>query len=96
MRKNDIIKAISQDIGCTKLIAGLVLDSAINIIKREVSEGNTITLRGFVTVKPVLRKPKIGRSPTENKVVKIPAQYVPVFKPYDEFRILVKNKLKPL
>jgi integration host factor subunit beta len=66
----------------------LILDAMCN----ELTKGGRIEIRGFGAFALNYRPPRIGRNPKSGKPVKVPAKYVPHFKPGKELRERVTSK----
>ena len=49
-------------------------------------EGKRVEVRGFGSLGLHYRPPRIGRNPKSGAIVKVPAKYVPHFKPGKELR----------
>ena len=54
--------------------------------------GRRIEIRGFGAFKLAYHAPRIARNPKSGKVIKVPAKYVPHFKPGKEFENEQKQK----
>jgi len=63
-------------------------------IKQNMVKGENIYLREFGTFLLKKRAEKTGRNITKGTSVKIPAHYIPAFKPAKEFTGEVKAKVK--
>jgi len=55
--------------------------------------GRRIEIRGFGAFKLAYHAPRIARNPKSGKVIKVPAKYVPHFKPGKELRERAKTKV---
>ena len=60
-------------------------------IKKCMSNGENVYLRGFGTFELKARKEKVARNITRRSTVIVPAHSVPVFKPAKEFKSVVEN-----
>jgi len=63
-------------------------------IKQNMVKGENIYLREFGTFLLKKRAEKTGRNITKGTSVKIPAHFIPAFKPSKEFATVVKLKVK--
>jgi DNA-binding protein HU-beta len=61
------------------------LEAAIEKIIKSVCKDDPVTLRGFGTFRPVLRKKKLARDISRKTTVEIPERYVVKFVPSDDF-----------
>ena len=90
MNKAQLIEAVSKNTKMTKVDAELVLNTAIDTIKKTIRKGEDVTLIGFGTFTRTKRKARMGRNPQTGKEIKIPAMTVPKFRPGREFKDAVK------
>jgi DNA-binding protein HU-beta len=74
----------------TKVDAEMVLNTALDTIKKSVKKGEDVTLIGFGSFTRSKRKARAGRNPQTGKEIKIPAMTVPKFRPGREFKDAVK------
>ena len=84
MIKLDIISAVVTRTGLTKTKAEVAVETVFESMKRALSKGDRIELRGFgvFNVKP--RKTGIGRNPRTGEEVSIPPGKAVRFKPGKE------------
>jgi DNA-binding protein HU-beta len=94
MRKVEIINEIAAQTGIEKPAVTTTVESLMSTIKRTMINGENVYLRGFGTFLLKKRAEKTGRNISKGTSVKIPAHYVPVFKPCKEFADAVKEKVK--
>jgi DNA-binding protein HU-beta len=80
MNKAELIEAIAVEAELTKADAARALDAAIEVIKKNLKKGNTITLVGFGTFEVRKRGARTGRNPRTGETIKIKASKVPAFK----------------
>jgi len=80
MNKAELIEAIAGEAELTKADAARALDAAIEVIKKNLKKGNTITLVGFGTFEVRKRGARTGRNPRTGETIKIKASKVPAFK----------------
>ena len=81
MNKSELTAEAAQAAGISKKDAERVLNAALDIIVRELSQGNHVQLSGFGTFEVRDREPRVGRNPVTRQAVQIPAARVPSFKP---------------
>jgi DNA-binding protein HU-beta len=94
MTKADIINEITASTGIDKPAVTVTVESLMEVIRNSMVNGENIYLRGFGTFLLKKRAEKTGRNITKGTSVKIPAHYVPAFKPAKEFVGAVKSKVK--
>ena len=90
MNKAQLIEAVAKSANLTKVDAELVLNTALDTIKKSVKKGEDVTLIGFGTFTKSKRKARTGRNPQTGKEIKIPAMTVPKFRPGREFKDTVR------
>jgi DNA-binding protein HU-beta len=73
MNKAQLIEAVAKNAKVTKVDAELVLNTALDTIKKSVKKGEDVTLIGFGTFTKSKRKARTGRNPQTGKEIKIPA-----------------------
>ncbi len=94
MTKADLVEEVAEAIGpgVTKKDCALVVDGFLNAVKKALSHGENIEIRGFGTFKVRKRKSRMARNPRTGESVKVPARHVPVFKPSRQLRNNVARK----
>lgn len=88
MIKLDIINKVVEHTGVTKTKAEIAVETVFESMKRALTKGDRIELRGFgvFNVKP--RKTGIGRNPRTGAEVSIPPGKAVRFKPGKELQSL--------
>ena len=81
MNKTELVAAIANDSGLTKVQAQKALDAAIDAISGAMASGDSVTLIGFGTFKVSERAERMGRNPQTGKEMKIAASKLPRFVP---------------
>jgi integration host factor subunit beta len=83
MTKADLVEQVAEAIGpgITKKDCALVVDGFLNAVKRALTNGEHIEIRGFGTFKVRRRKSRMARNPRTGDAVRVPSRSVPVFKP---------------
>jgi DNA-binding protein HU-beta len=94
MTKAEIINQIVAQTGIEKPAVTIAVEAIMDTIKQTMVKGESIYLRGFGTFLLKKRAEKTGRNITKRTSVKIPAHFVPAFKPCKEFAGAVKTKVK--
>lgn len=90
MIKAQLVAEIASKTGYRRAEVSDILSAAGEIIQDKLAEGDVVSLRGFGTFVPKLRKEKIARNISQKSTVVIPERRVPYFRPAAEF----SNKLK--
>ena len=94
MTKSDIINQIVAQTGIEKPTVTVAVEAIMESIKQNMVKGENIYLREFGTFLLKKRAEKTGRNITKGTSMKIPAHYIPAFKPAKEFAGEVKAKVK--
>ena len=90
MNKAELIEAIAKDTKTTKAQTERMLESTIECIKKSVKKGDDVKLVGFGTFAKTKRKARQGRNPQTGRAIKIPAAWVPKFRPGSDFKNYVR------
>ncbi|MGC2047724.1 MAG: integration host factor subunit beta [Gallionella sp.] len=64
----------------------------IDALSKTLSNGGRVEVRGFGSFSLSYRPPRTGRNPKNGALVKVPAKYVPYFKPGKALRERVCNR----
>lgn len=72
MTKKDIIKAIARNHSLTNAQAQSIVDDVIGIITDAVADGDSVTITGFGTFKPVTHAPKSCINPRTGEHMELP------------------------
>jgi DNA-binding protein HU-beta len=94
MTKAELVSAIAQRTGIEKATVLGTIEEFMSVMKETMSKGENVYLRGFGSFILKRRAEKIGRNITKNTSIKIPAHYIPAFKPARPFSNEVKKKVK--
>lgn len=81
MNKAELINAIAENSGLTKVDAKKALDSFIAITSKAMNENDKISLVGFGTFAVTTRNARKGHNPQTGKAIDIPEKKVVRFKP---------------
>ena len=90
MNKGELISAIAQASGLTKVASKKALDATIKSISDVLAKGDKVTLVGFGTFSVAQRAARTGINPSTKKAIKIPAKKVAKFKAGAELAKVVK------
>jgi len=91
MRKVDLINQISEKTGIPKVDVLVTLETMFKEVKKSLSVGENIYIRGFGSFITKKRAAKIGRNIKKNIAVEIPEHFIPAFKPAKEFMQEIKS-----
>ena len=81
MNKVELINAVAEKAGMTKVDARKAIDAVMDVTKNELKKGAKIVLVGFGTMSVNDRPARQGRNPRTGKTIKIAAKKVVRFKP---------------
>ena len=81
MNKLELIDAVAEKAGMTKVDARKAIDAILDVTKAELKKDGKIALVGFGTMGVTKRPARQGRNPRTGKTIKIPAKKVVRFKP---------------
>ncbi|MFA6820308.1 MAG: HU family DNA-binding protein [Bacteroidaceae bacterium] len=80
MNKTELVNAIAEKAGLTKIDAKKALDATIAAITESVKKDDKVALVGFGTFAVVKRAARNGINPATKKAIKIPAKNTLKFK----------------
>lgn len=81
MNKAELIAAVAEDAGISKVQANAAIDSFTEAVQKTLKKGDKVTLVGFGTFSVSKRKARKGRNPKTGEAIKIKAKKVARFKP---------------
>ena len=91
MNKADFVAAVAANAELSKTDAANAIDAVIEVIKKALKSGDTVSLVGFGTFEVRDRAARKGRNPQTGDEIQIPATKVPAFKPGKGLKDAVKN-----
>lgn len=96
MNKTQLIAAIADDLEWDKSEAKAALESFEKIVVKSCSQGDPVTLTGFVKFARQDRKARQGRNPATGESIQIPAKSVPKATALKGFKdAVMENAPKP-
>lgn len=97
MNKQELVTALCQKSSLSEKKVRAVLDSFIETVREEVSNGETVTIREFGAFSMFLRKEKNGVNPSTGEKILYPPKFIPKFKASKLFKETVgKNPVVSL
>ena len=81
MNKVELINAVAEKAGMTKVDARKAVDAMIDVAKNELKKDGKIVLVGFGTLGVIERPARQGRNPRTGKNIEIASKKVVKFKP---------------
>lgn len=82
MNRVELVGALAQRTGMTKVDAAIAVGELFQIILKALMEGEKVRIDDFGTFEVKDRAPRVGRNPRANVPVSIPARRVPSFTPH--------------
>ncbi len=93
MNKGELVDKVSSEAGVTKKTADEVLTAVLDAIVETVAAGEKVTLVGFGSFEPRLRKARDGRNPKTTETMTIPETVVPAFAAGKQFKKKVSDNI---
>ena len=94
MTKAEVITAISEKTGLDKTDVSTTVEAFFNTIKKTMSDGENIYVRGFGSFVNKKRARKVARNISKNTAIIIEEHYIPSFKPSKVFSEKIKTSSK--
>jgi DNA-binding protein HU-beta len=91
LNKAELVDAIASEANLSKTDAENALNAFINTIQNAVSAGDKVTLPGFGTYAPTLRKARMGMDPRTREPVQIPERKSAKFSVGSKFKAQVAS-----
>ncbi len=95
MTKAEIVAKIADKTGLDKKDVLAVVEHFVDEVKNSLASNENVYLRGFGSFINKYRAEKVGRNISKNTSIKIPAHYIPAFKPSKTFVNKIKENVKP-
>ncbi|WP_420837018.1 HU family DNA-binding protein [Candidatus Pandoraea novymonadis] len=92
MNKQELIDAIASQTGQSKAQTGETLDTALDVIRKNVAKGGSVQVIGFGSFSSGKRAARIGRNPKTGEEIKIPAAKTVKFTAGKAFKDAVNEK----
>ncbi len=92
MNKTELIDAIADGAGITKVSAGKVLEVFTQTITDVLKQGDQVVLPGFGSFSTTVRSARQGRNPQTGQVINIKAARVAKFKAGKALKESVQDK----
>ena len=81
MNKVELIAAVAEKAGMTKVDARKAIDAIMDVTKKELKKDGKVALVGFGTMSVTKRPARQGHNPQTGETIKIKAKKVVRFKP---------------
>ena len=92
MNKSELIQALADKTGLTKVDTEKTLNALVEIVIDTVADGQEVALIGFGTFKAAHRPAREGRNPATGATIQIEASMQPKFTPGAAFKNKVNGK----
>ena len=94
MNKQELISAVAEKTGLTKMQSEAALSTIVETISGTIASGGQVALIGFGTFKSVKRNARSGKNPRTGEKIKIAARVLPKFDPGKSLKERVNNTKK--
>ncbi len=94
MTKADVVAEIAEQTGLEKVAVQTTVEAFMNSVKKSLTNGENVYLRGFGSFIVKERAEKIGRNISAEEPIVIPAHNIPAFKPSKTFVEKVKKNVE--
>jgi len=91
MKKSEMIEAIATATGLTKADSEKAFNATFDLLKKELADGNKVSVAGFGTFKISERAAREGRNPQTGETIKIAASKSVSFKAGSELKATVNK-----
>jgi DNA-binding protein HU-beta len=91
VNKGELVDAIAADANLSKTDAESALNAFINSVQSAITAGEKVTLPGFGTFSPALRKARTGMDPRTREPVQIPERKSAKFSVGSKFKAQVQG-----
>jgi DNA-binding protein HU-beta len=96
MNKGELVDAVAKSAGENKNTVDRVLTATMEVIMATVTSGQKVTLVGFGSFEPRVRKERDGRNPKTKEPMKIPETVVPAFSAGKSFKEQVAENIEEI
>ena len=80
MNKTELVAAMAEKAGMSKVAAGDALNAFVDVVKEQLAKGESISLVGFGTFSVTERPERQGRNPFNGETITIAAKKAAKFK----------------
>ena len=93
MNKTEFISAIGNRTLKKDADIKVIVEAAADIIREQLTAGESITIAGFGTFEARQRAATTARNPQTGEIMEVPAKRVPAFKPAKALRDALKQPI---
>ena len=94
MNKTDLINKLAEQLDGDKKVARTAVEGFIDIVQREVTKGQSVSISGFGVFEKRVRAARTARNPRTGESVKVKKTAVPAMRPGKLFKDLVAGTVK--
>lgn len=94
MNKTELVNAMAEKTGMTKVAAKAAMNACFDTIAEQLNKGQKVSLIGFGTFSVVDRKARTAKNPQTGAIVKVPAKKVAKFKAGNNLIVAKKTTKK--
>ena len=93
MNKVDYINLLNEKLGYTKKDLKIIIDSFIDEIKKDLKDGNKVSINNFGAFEVGITKAFESYSPKDGSIIKIPCQKRVHFKSSENFKDYLNEEI---
>ncbi|MCL2561769.1 MAG: HU family DNA-binding protein [Rikenellaceae bacterium] len=91
MNKAQLVTAMAEQAGITKVDAKKALDAFIKVTGKALAEGDKLSLVGFGSFSVAKKPARMGRNPRTGAAIKIAPKHVAKFRPGAELHAKIRK-----
>lgn len=80
MNKSELVQALADKAGVSKVVADAVLDALQEVVTAELKAKRSVVLVGFGTFQVTEKPARVGRNPGTGEPINIEKKTAPIFK----------------
>ena len=89
MNRSDLINSLKDKVELSRKDAGKVVDTFFDALKKTLSKGDRVEIRGFGSFSVKSYKPYVGRNPKTGEQINVTSKKLPFFKVGKELKEMV-------
>ena len=94
MNKTDLINQLADRMDGDKKVAQTAVEGFIDLVQRQVSKGENVSISGFGVFEKRARAARTARNPRTGQAVKVKKTTVPAFRPGKYFKDVISGAVK--
>lgn len=92
MKKAELIATVAEQCGVAKTVTEKVLDSFVETVKDELTQGGKVFMMGFGTFESIERPARSGRNPKTGEIIELAPSKSPKFKASKALKKAINQK----